>query len=87
MELTEQQRMDLINAGWTPPAPIDSRREKLLNKYLMDGVYIDGDKLSPKTPGTTVVVYYGQGIGDCYASETQEFTAEEYNAALKRYKA
>jgi hypothetical protein len=38
MELTEQQRMDLVNAGWTPPEsgerPIDVRLIAEITDYL-----------------------------------------------------
>ena len=73
MELTEQQRMDLINAGWTPPNP--SREE-----ILMIGLR---KRRMAVTEGDSIVIDYDGPSG--HFKET--YTAEEYNAALERCKA
>lgn len=73
MNLTEQQRMDLINAGWTPPNP--SREEILRIAIRKCPVFTNATD--------TVVVDYDGPSGKF----KETYTVEEYNAALERYKA
>lgn len=78
MELTEQQRMDLINAGWVPPR---DARMKALDDFLSDSKsFTVQPKLERKQQGEpTYLVRPGM--------EVLTYTAEEYNAALERYRA
>lgn len=76
MELTEQQRMDLINAGWTPP------------RTNVDWVAYNQQTKSYETPdGTSVAAELSNNVR-CLADVL--YIAQirsEQRAALERYKA
>ena len=71
--------MDLINAGWTPPM---KHREKILNMWAAVRSIRGSMTVAPISKKKSL--YKASGLKGEFE---YEYTQEEYNAALERYKA
>lgn len=81
MQITDQMKSELINAGWISP---DTVREKTLKWFITSAdVPASFDKQELRSAGSSVTIYITDDDGK---TTEHTYTADEYNAALRKIK-